>query len=116
MKTTDLQQKYFDLRDRYRYNKLNGFKGNVANMGLSKTVYNLVSRKNLLMDPPSDYNYDNYGSNKIYRVNNRGLYPEVKMYHNEKPMGDPNKFAKAMVNDNTIIKHNRSYNILIGFT
>lgn len=106
MKTTALQEKYFNLRDQYRTNMSSGHMGLGtirSNADIANRVYNIISRKDLLTYPPSDYNYDNYGANKIFRVNNRGLYPEVKMYHNEKPMGDPNKFAKAMVNDKTIV-------------
>ena len=103
MKRTTLQDKYRELRDLSRVNRLNGLDGMKDNFGIARTMYKLINRDDLLTYPPSDYNYDNYGASKIYRINNRGLYPEVKMYHNERPMGDPNKFAKAMVNNNTIV-------------
>ena len=52
-----------------------------------------------LRKPPSDYQYDDYGSKKINRVVDHGTYRTIELKKYERPMGDPHSFAKSLNRD-----------------
>lgn len=52
-----------------------------------------------LRKPPSDYQYDDYGSKKINRVVDHGTYRTIELKKYERPIGDPHSFAKSLNRD-----------------
>lgn len=68
-----------------------------------KEVKDLFSTKVPFTDPPRDTNYDRYGKDEAIRIWNKGFYPEIKLLYNERPKGDPNAFAKALVSNETVV-------------
>ena len=49
-----------------------------------------------LKKPPTNYQYDDYGSKNINRVVNHGSYKTIELKKYEEPMGDPHSFSKAL--------------------
>ena len=49
--------------------------------------------------PPKDYQYDDYGSNKVNRVVDYGTYQDIELKKYESPMGDPHSFSKILNNE-----------------
>lgn len=66
-------------------------------------VRNDIKNAKLNTEPPAysrykapDYNYDNYIQSYFMRKEKIGNFPVIKLKLGERPMGDPNKFAKAL--------------------
>jgi hypothetical protein len=58
------------------------------------------------INPPKNgrYDYDSYGTlGKYNRLSSKGKYSEIKLLSNERMIGDPNDFAKAISSKDTLI-------------
>lgn len=49
--------------------------------------------------PPTNYQYDDFGSKKINRVVDHGTYKSIELKKFEEPLGDPFSFAKSLNRD-----------------
>lgn len=58
-----------------------------------------VNIRDKVINPPKDYQYDDYGSSKIKRVVDNGTHKEVLLKRYEDPIGDPHSFSKALNRD-----------------
>lgn len=72
-------------------------------MERNRQVGELLKLKSPFTSPPKDDNYDRYGKNESIRLWNKGFYPEIKLLYNERPKGNPNDFAKAMINPSAVV-------------
>lgn len=84
------------------YNKLMN-DTRLSGMDKAKAVTSMLKRKSIITTAPINYDYDKYGSKRADRLWSGGFYPEIKLLYNERPTGDPNAFAKAIVSPESVV-------------
>ena len=89
----ELAEKYFEFKNDHSLSKTER----------NKRAQQLRNLKKPFYEPPRDGDYTVYGASKTIRTTFVGRYPTIKLHRNERPMGDPNVFAKALVNPYTVV-------------
>ena len=96
---SELTQKYHDIKTSISRAPF----GSMRYISDRVRVASMMKLKAPMTQAPKDSNYDIYGKEECLRLWNKGFYPEIKLLYNERPKGDPNAFAKALINPATAV-------------